>query len=321
MTKPSKHKRGLSWRLLPGVAVWLGACAPAPTQVKVDDLNRQIAALRAQNTQYARQIEELENQVFVLGDRAQSDRVASQRAAPPRLPRVTLSPGQEVPGPAEGESSAVYSFGDDDTVEYVGEAAKPSKSRPLLRLVGDGGGVSLEEPEAPARRVAVAPSSSPSLPRKTPAVSTEARKLPLRVSDGNAMLVYKSALDHLKGARHADAAAGFRDFLAKFPQHEYADNAQYWLAECYYDLKDFVTAVSEFRKVVEGYPQGNKVPDALLKVGFAYLLLGNEPAGRSTLTELVRSYPSHSAAALAGEKLGELNEGADDAAWANSRGR
>jgi tol-pal system protein YbgF len=149
----------------------------------------------------------------------------------------------------------------------------------------------------------------------------ETRKLNVSAPDAAPIALYRQSLDHLKGGRHADAAAGFREFLRRYAQHDYADNAQYWLAECYYDLKDFVTAVSEFRKVVEGYPQGNKVADALLKVGLAYLSLGNEPAGRSTLKELVRSYPAHPATPVASEKLSELDGKPEDAAYAGAQGR
>jgi TolA-binding protein len=67
--------------------------------------------------------------------------------------------------------------------------------------------------------------------------------------------------------------------------------------------------VREFRKVIEHYPSGNKVPDALLKVGFSYLLLGSTEAGRQTLSQLQRSYPRHEAAGLASARLAELDRG------------
>ena len=86
-----------------------------------------------------------------------------------------------------------------------------------------------------------------------------------------------------------------------------ADNSQYWLGECFYDRKDFAQAVREFRRVIERYPSGNKVPDALLKVGFSYLALGSSEAGKQTLSQLQRSYPRHEAAVLAAARLAELD--------------
>jgi tol-pal system protein YbgF len=118
--------------------------------------------------------------------------------------------------------------------------------------------------------------------------------------------LYKRSLEALRAGRHVEAAAGFRDFVKQHPNHDFADNAQYWLGECYYDQKDYPMAMREFRRVVEKYPTGNKVADALLKVGFAHLALGSTEAGRQTLEQVVRSYPRQEAAALATAKLAEL---------------
>jgi tol-pal system protein YbgF len=118
--------------------------------------------------------------------------------------------------------------------------------------------------------------------------------------------LYRRALDALTAGQHADAAAGFREFLRLHPAHDFADNAQYWLGECYYDLKDYQTAAREFRRVVDRYPDGNKVADALLKLGYAELALGDEPAGRGTLEKLARQFPKADAAGRAQAKLAEL---------------
>jgi len=135
----------------------------------------------------------------------------------------------------------------------------------------------------------------------------ETRPAPVRAASASEGLdLYRRSLEALRGGRHVEAAAGFRDFLKQHPNHDFADNAQYWLAECYYDQKDYPMAMREFRRVVEKYPTGNKVPDALLKVGFAHLALGSTEVGRQTLEQVIRSYPRHEAASLATAKLSEL---------------
>jgi len=298
------------WGAFTALAAGAWACTPPPSQVKVDELNRTVASLRAQNVEQRRQIEELENQVFILGDKVESRDVTAARVSPPNLPKITLTPGQSASAPDEGQS-AVFSFGEDSEVEYVGEAAKPSKSRPLLRLVGSGTSAGLEEAQVVERLPAPKNVASQD--------EVEPRRVSVRSSDSTPLVLYKQSLDHLKAGRHADAAAGFREFLHRYPQHDYSDNAQYWLAECYYDLKDYVTAVREFRRVVDVYPQGNKVPDALLKAGLGYLLLGNEAAGRSTLVVLQKSFPTHSAATVAATRIGELDGNHEDAAVAGTQ--
>jgi tol-pal system protein YbgF len=119
--------------------------------------------------------------------------------------------------------------------------------------------------------------------------------------------IYKTAMESLRAGQHDQAAAGFREFLRLHGGHELADNAQYWIGECHYDRKDYLVAVREFRRVVEKYPHGNKVPDALLKVGFSHLAVGNVGGGKQALEQLVKSHPRHEASALATAKLAELN--------------
>ena len=94
--------------------------------------------------------------------------------------------------------------------------------------------------------------------------------------------------------------------MRRFPHHDYADNAQYWLGECFYDQKRYDKAAPEFRAVVQRWPTGNKAPDALVKLGFSLLALGEIDKGHSTLREVPTAYPRTEAARLASERLAQL---------------
>jgi tol-pal system protein YbgF len=298
-----------------GTLVSLVGCAHTAAPENQDEMQRNLSALRAQNAAYLKKISELENEVFILQDRVETREVASQRVGAPALPSVTLDPHRDNANNASGEvTRSLYNteiVTDPDgpvTIEYTGAAADKSESRPVLRLVGDRGGVSVDSPDEVSP---VAPSRQPlarSAPRSDVAVAVVEKRGTDSTSHGKnpALELYRASLDGLTAGTHADAAASFREFLRRYPTHDYADNAQYWLGECYYDLKDYATAVREFRRVVEKHATGNKVPDALLKMGFSYLSLGESGAGRRSLQELVRTYPSHPSARLAGERLAAL---------------
>jgi len=101
----------------------------------------------------------------------------------------------------------------------------------------------------------------------------------------------------------ADAVAALRAFLTKHPRHDYADNAQYWLGEAHYAQKDYPRALVEFRNVIETYPRGNKVPDALLKVGYCYQALGQAEKSRAVLEQVVNLYPKTEPAVIAAKRL------------------
>ena len=269
----------------------MASCAHRQSnQAEVDQLHRSIEAMRAQNAAYAKQVEELENRLFILSDQLESRKVNDEKVEAPRLPTVALHPAPTVqpnlvPAGTEPDS--------EPEVEYVGEAAKPSNHRPVLRMRGDAAEVSI---------IRESPATAPMV-----RVTREGMPRAARDDGAEAVGLYRKAFEALRAGKHEEAAQGFREFLRAFPASDLADNSQYWLGECYYDRKDFTQAVREFRRVVERYPNGNKVPDALLKVGFSYLSLGSADAGKQTLTQLQRSYPRHEAAVLAGARLAELD--------------
>ena len=72
------------------------------------------------------------------------------------------------------------------------------------------------------------------------------------------------------------------------------------------DQKQYKNALVEFRKVVDNHPEGNKVPDALLKLGYCYSQLGDGDKARSVWQQILRVYPKSNPASLAKTKLAEL---------------
>ena len=71
--------------------------------------------------------------------------------------------------------------------------------------------------------------------------------------------------------------------------------------------KDFKQAMKEFEKAVETYPQGDKVPAAMLKIGFCQQQLGNKAAARAAFEKLIQRFPNTEEARLAGTKVQENN--------------
>ena len=119
--------------------------------------------------------------------------------------------------------------------------------------------------------------------------------------------LYDAAYQDLTRGNHGLAIMGFQEVIAKFPSSELADNAQYWIGESYYAQKDFKQAMKEFEKAVETYPQGDKVPAAMLKIGFCQQQLGNKAAARAAFEKLIQRFPNTEEARLAGTKVQENN--------------
>ncbi len=117
---------------------------------------------------------------------------------------------------------------------------------------------------------------------------------------------YEAASRLLEQKDYRGSINRFKEFLKKYPKSDYADNAQYWIGECYYALREFDQAILEFDTVRRNYPKGDKVPAALLKQGFAFAELGDKVDARLILQELINRYPQSSEAARAKQKLKTL---------------
>jgi len=117
---------------------------------------------------------------------------------------------------------------------------------------------------------------------------------------------YQAAFKLLMQRRYDEAKMAFSAFLASYPTGNYADNAQYWLAEASYVTRQFDVALAEFAKVMERYPQSPKVPDALLKTGFIQYELKAWADARATLQALVERYPNTTASRLAQKRLDRM---------------
>ncbi len=106
--------------------------------------------------------------------------------------------------------------------------------------------------------------------------------------------------------RYDEALALFNNFLQDYPRHPLADNAQYWVGEIYYDTENYPSAILAFKEVVTKYVKENKAPDALLKIGFAYVAMDDPRNARIFLKRVIKNYPFSEAEARARAKLKEL---------------
>ncbi|MBI4714729.1 MAG: tol-pal system protein YbgF [Nitrospirae bacterium] len=118
--------------------------------------------------------------------------------------------------------------------------------------------------------------------------------------------IYNQAYrDYLQG-NYDLAVGGFSSYLQQSPAGPLAPNAQYWIGESRYAKKDFSGAVEAFEKVPVQYPKNEKVPSALLKIGFAYQKLGNGDLARTYLKRVVEQFPYSRESSLAKVKLAEM---------------
>jgi len=113
--------------------------------------------------------------------------------------------------------------------------------------------------------------------------------------------IYLQAFGNYASGRYPEAIRGFEDFLQRYPNNSYASNAQFWLADCYYNQQDYPAAIRAFELLLKDYPRTVKAPEALLKIATAQLHLGQTEQARLNRDMLQRRYPDSPAAAKAHE--------------------
>ena len=121
--------------------------------------------------------------------------------------------------------------------------------------------------------------------------------------------LYATAMASFRADEHGQAVLEFTELIDKFPKHNLAASAQYWIGEAYYRQRDFNQAVTEFQKVPDLYPQSAPVPESLLKLGMCYRALHDLPRARETWEQVVKSHPRTEAATQARALLASLGGG------------
>ncbi|MEE9466456.1 MAG: tetratricopeptide repeat protein [Candidatus Neomarinimicrobiota bacterium] len=101
---------------------------------------------------------------------------------------------------------------------------------------------------------------------------------------------YVEALTDYQNGQFREAGNKFASLLQSGSQHELADNSQYWLAECFYDLKNYRRAIGEFEKVYQ-FKDSDKKDDAQYKIALSYLNAGNREQAQKEFQRLLDEYP------------------------------
>lgn len=301
--------------LLPALVATTGCASRTRVrtqQGEIDQLKAQLSAVQRDQSALRDQNESLRNQMFVLHDRVESARtmLARTQQAPPKLEVVKLSPTpakDPLAARVRKAATAPAVVSDDGGYDPSADEAE------MFSVTGDAP-IRVEDSAAGAAsmgaRVASAarPSDLQALPAPIETLPAALENTTTARPAEDPMTLYQRAFGLFQARKWSDANLAFQQFVDAHPAHEYADNAYYWMGECYYAQGEYVLAIGEFQKVPEMYPGGNKVPDALLKIGLSYVSVENRTNAEKTFRQLVDAYPQSDAAAIGRQKLQQVSK-------------
>ncbi len=277
----------------------LGACGAGQerTEKQLDAMQRQMQSLNDAAEANQRRITKLQDRVDLLEDKLEARQL---HALPPGLPVVRVKP-----------PSAAAARDEQPPIEITQDDLDRYDRRSIA--VDDGGDATTDaEPARRGRpRAPVPPPENAHLADNLgvvpmPGAARKAEPVVAEPPPGDDPIgAYKRAYALYKSGDVGAALAGFSGFLDRWPKHDYADNALYWMGECRFQRAEFAAALQLFRRVVDEHPAGNKVPDALLMVGLTQEKLGRPAEGRETLARLVALFPETEAGRRAASRLGQ----------------
>ena len=282
--------------MLAAVAILAGGCASRRAVGRLESdvarLRSELGEMRVAQEATARGLATVTSQIQALDARAGEVR-SGVRALTDELARLTKR--ADAADGALGETRARVETLTTPAVTPAAPAATPAApTAPPPPLPPPAAVERPRVPPAPAPSVMPAPSVPPVPVAPAPSLVPAPRPGPRA---GNPEQEYAAALATFRSREHGQAVLDFIDFIAKYPKHPLAGNAQYWIGEAYWAQRDYRQAVLEFEKVFEHGP--GKTPDALVKIGLCYVRLSDMARAQQAWQRVVREYPKSEAAAMA----------------------
>ena len=118
--------------------------------------------------------------------------------------------------------------------------------------------------------------------------------------------VYQEAYETFQAGDLEGARSQFQAFLKEYPDTPLSDNAQFWIGEIAFKKHQYEAAILAYENVIKKHPDSNKLPDAILKQGLAFLELGDKIDARIILESLIKKYPKTEQARIAKRTLQSL---------------
>ncbi len=102
---------------------------------------------------------------------------------------------------------------------------------------------------------------------------------------------YEFATSFLKVGDYPTAERAFREFVNTNPDHDLAGNAQYWYAETFRIRQLYTDAATAYLEGYQKYPNGEKAPVNLLKLGVSMVQIGEKDQGCKMINGVEKQYP------------------------------
>ena len=169
--------------------------------------------------------------------------------------------------------------------------------------------VPVTDPSAAGTPVDGASAQAPATPGggQTPSTTSPPTTAPGPVTAGSPMRLYDTAWADYTAGNYDLAIEGFNGYVRSFPRSEFADNAQYYVGESFFQRGKLAEAVDAFGRVISTYPKSDVVGQAYYKRGLCFERLSQPDRARESYDVVVKTFSDTDAGRLAKQRLDALN--------------
>ncbi len=116
--------------------------------------------------------------------------------------------------------------------------------------------------------------------------------------------LYDRALKQIREKQDFPAGRDLMEtFLKRYPEHDLAVNASYWIGETLYAEKAYEKAILQFEDIIQKYGDHPKVASAMLKQALAFESTGDKATGKLLLQKVIERFPLSEEATKAKQML------------------
>jgi len=283
-------------RLIPA-ALFVAILLPRPSLAAA---NKEHAQLLAEIRMLQEQQQQLQAMLGNLGDamKALSTKLDDQAAAT----RKTMA-DQALTMNGIGDTVRVLREKVDDTNVRVSSVAQEIEA--------------LRQAITSAQSAAAAPTGAVSTPSGTepgavtepPAGGAPGTPPPPSLTAGQSpQRAFDASMDDYMASRYDLAIQGFTAFIAQFPKHPRAPDAQFYIGKAYFAQGKYPDARDAFQQVTTTYPQSPSAPDAYFSLGQTYERMNQIDLAKRAYETVTKNYPeTTSSVILAKQALERLN--------------
>lgn len=128
--------------------------------------------------------------------------------------------------------------------------------------------------------------------------------------------IYAEGVEEFNSGDYLEAQKLFDIIKLQYPASQYADDAQYYMAEINYKKSEYVLAAYNYNLLRRAFPSSPYAKEALYKASMSYLQLSPDPQREQSYTkQAIRSfsefqsfYPDDSLAVESGKRIVELRD-------------